>query len=531
MAEAFAILGLTSSIMTFIEFGIRIVTTVRSIRAAVDGKAPEIQELEKTVGEIHARNQRVLQRKAAGRISKDELRIADTVKECDKLADDLRMVINTLTKQATRHKFIEVSRVTIQMVVKKGELENLQKRLMEQDAKIREGLKGLLASGKSTLMKYAFNDASTRAGLEKWAGSLDLCCASYFFWNQGFPLQKSQIGLLRSILYQILRHVPSLISHADPDRLSNEEWEFGDLKSFFDRIVLDTSHSTKFCFFIDGLDEYNGDEGEIAELIASISKSQHIKVCASSRPRLTFDKKFQDKNLWSAEYTLLMQDFTKNDMKKYVKKTLRKSMEFRTLEITDSSCTRLMNQIANDAKGVWLWVHLVTKDIIRAVESKEGPRKLQEIVDGFPKQLEEYFKHIIGRVNPLFRREMARSFLITIFEVQPLPLYAFYLLDEEDQDPNYATKAEISELPDTEITQIGEDWKIKIRNRCSDLLTVGEGEHPVFLTQPVDFLHRTVRDFLRDWYHDDLQKELKSPRGLTGRSRQSQYLIDEEGND
>ncbi|KAM0417169.1 hypothetical protein ACHAPT_012806 [Fusarium lateritium] len=145
-----------------------------------------------------------------------------------------------------------------------------------------------------------------------------------------------------------------------------------------------------------------------------------------------------------------------------------------------------------DANGVWLWVHLVTRDIIRAAEKQESPRKLREIVNGFPRQLEDYFAHIISRVDPLFRKEMARSFLITIFEVQPPPLYAFYLLDEEDKDLNYALKANISELPAADVIRVGADWRVKIRNRCSDLLTVGEGEHPVFLMQPVDFLHRTV---------------------------------------
>ncbi|KAM0417168.1 hypothetical protein ACHAPT_012805 [Fusarium lateritium] len=413
MAEAFTIIGLTSSIITFIEFGIRITRAARSIRVAADGKAPEIQELEKNLDEIHARNQRILERKAAGRLSKDEARIADTVEEYAK------------------YQLFETGRITVKMAVGRGELESLQKRLMEQDSKIRESLKallesdrqsellkelnkihklhvrheinqntnfamlqqqiidisshldnnlatfeaqvtslrtklekldqeaerqrreaqvieslyfrnlqkrcediktadsstnswlyesrrtsfsswlesdtrdifcisGLAGSGKSTLMKYAFDHPLTRAGLGKWAKRgtgkgdspepLDLCRTSYYFWNQGFPLQKSQIGLLRSLLYQILRHVPSLVSLVDPNRLHHEEWEFGELMSLCDSIMNEPSLSTRFCFFIDGLDEYNGDEADVAKLITAISRSPHVKVCASSRPRLIFDK-------------------------------------------------------------------------------------------------------------------------------------------------------------------------------------------------------------------------------------------------
>lgn len=53
-------------------------------------------------------------------------------------------------------------------------------------------------------------------------------------------------------------------------------------------------------------------------------------------------------------------------------------------------------------------------------------------------------------------------------------------------------------------------WKFRVPNRCGDLLVVDEKPHPVFLCHSVDFLHRTVRYFLRDCYHDQLKAHLKS---------------------
>ncbi|RSL77245.1 hypothetical protein CEP51_009228 [Fusarium floridanum] len=585
MADPLPIIGLASSIITFIEFGIRITRTARSIHVSGDGRAPKVQELQKDLEEMLASKQQILDRKDAGRVSGNERQIADTVEECDKLAGDMKKVIDNLT--GTYQRFGSGG-AAFSLIRKSGDFEKLQKRLKDQDSKIRECLQHLLdserhsqlltelrkihelhvrhkinqsiditqlqddilevsttrnddietteaqvtrlrtklekldeeaerqrmqaqvieslhaGSGKSTLMKYAFDHPHTTARLRKWAGPLDLCCASHFFWNQGFPLEKSQEGLLQSLLYQILRQVPSLALLADSDRPRAEGWKFKQLKSFFDRITLKTSHSTKFCLFIDGLDEYDGDETHIAELIRSISQSQHVKVCISTRPRTAFQ------NLWPAD--LSMKDFTQNDMKVYVEKILGKSKEFEALQLADLTRDALVNEIAKHAKGVWLWVELVTKDIIQAAKTEgDDPDKFQEILKGFPPDLEEYFKHIISRVNQLYRVEMAKFFLITIFEVQPLPLYAFYLLHNEEKDPDYAVKAEISELPANDAIRVGEDWKDKIKYRCSDLLIVGKDEHPVFLMQPVDFLHRTVRDFLRDWFQDELYKELKSP--------------------
>ncbi|CAG9976002.1 unnamed protein product [Clonostachys byssicola] len=636
MAEVLGIIRLTSSILKFIEFGLTITSSSRTIYRTVDGKVPEIQELERDLDEIDRRNQEVLKRDTTSPLSKAERQIVSTVKECDKISGDLRKLVARLAKRpAAKSNALESSRIAIQAIMSRNELETLRQRLKQQDRKIREGLRSLLerdrhselieqlssiqrahtdhyinhdmkfenlqqqildisgseeeslaklvaevtslrtkveslnkeaelcskqarvikslyftelhrrwdkiddaakntnawlfhssevsfsswlesdsrsmycitglpGSGKSTLMKYAYDHPDTVLGLEKWAGSSRLCRAAFFFWNQGFEMQKSQAGLLQSLLYQVLRQIPSLVSLVEESKQLHEIWQFNELKSLFAQIMSETTLTTKFCFFIDGLDEYDGDEEDIAKLLCLISESPHIKICASSRPRTVFDK-----ILWSGQYLLAMQHFTKNDMRNYVQTKLRENSEFRALEKIDPDCTMVMDKIAEEANGVWLWVDLVTRDIIRAANRSEGPRKFNEIVAGFPRKLEEYFALIISRVDPVYRKEMARAFLVTIYEVQPLPLYAFYLLNKEEENAGYAIQEQVSSLSESEVRKIGQTWKARIHNRCSDLLIVDEGEHPVFLIQPVDFLHRTVRDFLRDWFQDKLEEELK----------------------
>jgi hypothetical protein len=45
----------------------------------------------------------------------------------------------------------------------------------------------------------------------------------------------------------------------------------------------------KICLFVDGLDEYDGDHTEIADLFQTVVLSQDVKVCLSSRPLHTFE--------------------------------------------------------------------------------------------------------------------------------------------------------------------------------------------------------------------------------------------------
>ncbi|KAI8664187.1 hypothetical protein NCS55_00926500 [Fusarium keratoplasticum] len=362
-------------------------------------------------------------------------------------------------------------------------------------------ISGKAGSGKSTLMKFAAEHENTAKALEEWAGSSQLFTASYYFWNQGFEMQKSQVGLLQSLLYQILRRAPTLIPHVcSDDRLDHERWEINELKTAFEALAKHSGLSTKFCFFIDGLDEYDGEEEDVVSFLTffSGSKLADIKICASSRPRQVF-KPFQER-----VYSLAVQDFTSEDMKTHVRQRLQMNEKFKALGASQPGCEELMAQIAQQSQGVWLWVFLVTRDLVHAVNRNEGFSTLQRILRLFPPDLEAYFEHIIEGIKPVFRVEMAQIFLITTEEVQPLPLFAFSLLERESRDSDYAVKAPISPSTKQEVSDAEDQWKSRIQNRCGDLLIVNNMPHPIFLGSPVDFLHRTVRDFLQDCYHQRL---------------------------
>ncbi|KAH8773150.1 hypothetical protein F5882DRAFT_172339 [Hyaloscypha sp. PMI_1271] len=76
---------------------------------------------------------------------------------------------------------------------------------------------GKAGSGKSTFMKHLYDDRRTRKYLKTWAGNAPLCVASFFFWNSGSREQKSQIGLLRSLLFQLFSQHPNLIPIVLPE--------------------------------------------------------------------------------------------------------------------------------------------------------------------------------------------------------------------------------------------------------------------------------------------------------------------------
>lgn len=433
-------------------------------------------------------------------------------------------------------------------------------------------INGLAGSGKSTLMKFAAGNIWTKLALKKWAGKLPLIVASHYFRHYGHSIQRSQIGLFRSLLYQILRATPGLIPLACPgsEILEFEEWGMADLKAAFDRLCQQTSLSGKFCFFIDGLDEYSGEERELIETLRLMTSSPHIKICASSRPWPEFSKEF------SRNYPMLvLQNHTLDDMQTYVERRLWDDPDFQELRLNDDSCDKILLEIAERAQGVWLWTFLVTHDLKRAVARKEGAQTLRMILDSFPQRLEDYFEHIISRVEPHYQKDMVRIFMMVAEAAQPLPLFVFRFLEDEDKDPTYAInatperrgpfhafatqgwsraieavranldhrgdealqkkspKAYVAEekprfIEFTKFVAEMDIWKTRIHNRCSDLLRVTEDEFEygeLLLRFRVSFLHRTVADWLRENFATRMEQILSKTHSSFNTKRTLCYMI------
>jgi len=72
---------------------------------------------------------------------------------------------------------------------------------------------GKAASGKSTLMKFICSSPQVQIYLYAWSGKSQLFNCSVYFWHLGSSRQKTQVGLLRTILHQLLSQRPDLCRH------------------------------------------------------------------------------------------------------------------------------------------------------------------------------------------------------------------------------------------------------------------------------------------------------------------------------
>lgn len=301
-------------------------------------------------------------------------------------------------------------------------------------------------------------------------------------------MQKSQQGLLQNLLHQLFRASPSLVDILCPDRPAGDAWDMDELRAAFVKLGRQTGLDTKFCLFIDGLDEFDGPEEDIIQIVKGLTEARHIKVCVSSRAWSGFLAE------WGASKdTLKVHMLTKDDMDKYIRDLLGENGVFGRLAGSDDRYHQLISMISERAEGVWLWVYLVVRDLLRDIRDNESYDQLLVRLNSYPKELEDYFKDILRRIDKIHQGESAQIFLLAYHSRQYFPPSVLCLPHLSiPNDPNLALQAFNTPLrPATveELDALCKTWEPRLQNRCRDLLKFQPG-------YDIRFLHRTVRDFM-----------------------------------
>ena len=331
--------------------------------------------------------------------------------------------------------------------------------------------------------------------------------ADFYFWIAGTPIQKSIQGLFRSLLFGIFLQCPEMISRACPSRWASDiprdtPWDLSELMQLFKRVISDISRSmsNRFCFFIDGLDEFNGDVDELLGIIKEISSSPNIKLCLSSRPWNVFEDALGKND----ESKLYLEDLTRNDIQRFVFAKLEHLLMDSYPDDTIGKSRNLLYEIVDKAQGVFLWVYLVVRSLKERISNADSLQTLERRISAFPSDLYDFFLHMLKSVNEVYRRHSATILRVALDNVNPLPFYLYSFLMEDD--PDFAIT-----VPDKKIKPEEGEKKVKLTKkrlfaRCQGLLEIHkpnymkpigrENELPQSLKNKFGFLHRTVRDFL-----------------------------------
>ena len=332
-------------------------------------------------------------------------------------------------------------------------------------------IKGKPGSGKSTLVKFAVvNARKTRA---------ETAVISFFFNARGEDLEKSTLGMYRSLLYQILKTFPYLQTVLDclrpnvPREGETYRWEEDDLQNLFTAAIQNLGHHRLMCF-IDALDEC--EEDQIRDLVAFLEKLGrlatssriHFYVCLSSRhyPHISIEN--------GVELTLEDQEDHTHDITKYLAGTLKAGRGRQSEQIKEELLQR--------SSGVFLWVVLVVQILNKEYDHGRihGLRKrLKDIPDG----LERLFEDILTRDRENME-ELILCLQWILYAEHPLRQEEVYYAILSGTDPEALTSTTSEEIT----TQDMERFILS----CSK----GLAETTRLKARTVQFIHESVREFL-----------------------------------
>lgn len=326
-------------------------------------------------------------------------------------------------------------------------------------------INGGAGTGKSRIMKYALATARETMG--------ERILLSFFFNARGSDLEKSTLGMYRSLLLQLLQQLPALQDSLDLSKFTAHhgeeyQWHIEPLKSLF-RQAIENIQTSKVICFIDALSECDEDQARdmisFFEYLADLATSKGISylVCFSRRYYpLTSNKRGINLML---ESRMRAQDITE-----YVRSELRIGQS--------DIANRIRADLPRRSWGLFVWVKSVVSILNKEYEMGRI-YNLQTRYHEIPRDLHELFKDILARYCDQKSIETLRCFQWLSFSrelLRPEQLYHAVLSDVSAR----VAPSQISML----------DMMRFITNSSMGLAG------PIVQCGKVYFIHDLVRDFL-----------------------------------
>jgi hypothetical protein len=131
---------------------------------------------------------------------------------------------------------------------------------------------------------------------------------------------------------------------------------------------------------------------------------------------------------------LKLKDFTRDDIKRFAEDRLGENSHFKALQASDPRYQCLLEEIVDAAQGVFLWVFLVVRSLLRGLTNADTISELQRRLRVLPSDLEQFFRHILDTTEEVYQERAAQYFLVENQANGPLSPMTYSFVDEEDPD-------------------------------------------------------------------------------------------------
>ena len=369
-------------------------------------------------------------------------------------------------------------------------------------------IEGKAGSGKSTLMKHTIKK------FEEYSSD-NVVIIHFFFDARASRAEQSPVGLFRTLLHQLLRKfggnlkISSLIVNEYKRQKSTQmevTWELEELKVLFERLC-QLPIPARIIVFLEALDEMETYEGFTASDVIRFFSTIHAKMqdgakcslglCFSSRlmnsidswwpsnPRERSPRKAGSRKPFSQK--IVMQEHNRHDIRSYVNQRL----DPLKLNVHVSiGLDRIADRIIEKAKGVFIWVHLVMKQLLEVVGTATQD-ELANLLGDIPDELGDLYHRIMLQIDKKKKSEAIRMINTVMFAREPLSVSQMCFAFSVVHDPPFESYTEMKKATDIVLDE--KRFEKRIKEYTNGLLEiVDDGSKQV-----VQALHQSVIDYFR----------------------------------
>lgn len=342
-------------------------------------------------------------------------------------------------------------------------------------------IKGKPGSGKSTLLRH-FLSAIKRF-------QPNALVLSFFFHGRGVELQKTSLGLFRSLLHQLLSQKPDARSdlvatfrhkcQTVGEAGTGWQWHLRELQEAFRAALSKALERQSVWVFIDALDEC-GKQSAI-DLVKHFKSLLGDVPAQSSQFLIAFTCRHYPILNLDSTYEITLEDENTGDISAFVHGQLS--------ALYSSAESDIPTLITTYARGVFMWASLLVDKILQLDREGYGLTKIEAEIRSTPPDLNSMY---LGLVRDMAERPTSlKLFQWICFATRPLSLDELrwaLITDTHHKSPIKSLK-QVQGLQD--YIHDGERMERRLKTiSCGLVETV-----PSSNSRVVQFIHQSVRDF------------------------------------
>ena len=340
-------------------------------------------------------------------------------------------------------------------------------------------IKGKPGAGKSTVVKYALENTQHEVQ--------GLVLASFFFHGRGAPIQKNALGLLRSLLHQILLQVPVLLlkfaslfkskCETEGDFGTKWDWHEKELKKFLSKDIVEVADKYQIRIYVDALDECGEDVAiDLVEMFQHLARSLAICFACRHYPIISLESQ--------SDSEVCVEHENDADIEYYISNRVKAGV------LREETVKAIQHEIQSRAEGNFQWVVLVVPRVLRLCRKGKSLIAIRKMILDIPSELDSLYQELLSDLDEDDLPQSLRLMQWICFAVRPLTLPEVRYAMTVSASMSYTSIAQCECSQDFVLDE-------QIERRVCDLSRgLAEVEEHKNKQRVVQFVHQSVNDFL-----------------------------------